>query len=166
MALRGSPRNPRYAGGTPPQRVKPFCLGYIGGDYANGGQYRRRRSGKGIEFYGAAFGLHLGRRLFEGSVAEMLGATSTIHLLFKPSRSAAVPSSALSREYKRHWTPVHLDFAVEDVSAMVERAVRTGAKLEGEIQSFEWGRLAVMSDPFGHGFCILQFVGPDYDAAA
>ena len=26
MALRGSPRNPRYAGGRPPLRVKPFCL--------------------------------------------------------------------------------------------------------------------------------------------
>jgi predicted enzyme related to lactoylglutathione lyase len=118
---------------------------------------------KAIDFYTTALGLRLGRRLFEGSVAEMLGATSTIHLLSKPSGSTAVPEAALSREYKRHWTPVHLDFAVDDVSAAVECAVRAGAKLEGEIQSFPWGCLATMSDPFGHGFCVLQFLRNGYD---
>jgi len=121
---------------------------------------------KAIEFYTAALGLRLGRRLFEGSVAQMLGATSTIHLLSKPSGSTAVPNAALSREYRRHWTPVHLDFEVDDVSAAVERAICAGATLEGEIQSFAWGRLAVMSDPFGHGFCVLQFLGNGYDEVA
>ncbi len=120
---------------------------------------------KAIEFYTMALGLRLGRRLFEGSVAEMLGATSTIHLLSKPSRSTAVPETALPRDYKRHWTPVHLDFAVDDVFATVERAVGVGAKLEGEIQSFPWGHLAIMSDPFGHGFCVLQFSSAGYDTA-
>jgi predicted enzyme related to lactoylglutathione lyase len=121
---------------------------------------------KAVDFYTTALGLRLGRRLFEGSVAEMLGATSTIHLLSKPSGSNAVPGAALSREYKRHWTPVHLDFAVEDISATVERAVRAGATLEGAIQSLAWGRLAVMSDPFGHGFCVLQFSAKGYDRVA
>ena len=121
---------------------------------------------KAIEFYATALGLRLGRRLFEGSVAEMLGATSTIHLLSKPPGSSAVPYGALPREYERHWTPVHLDFEVEDVSVAVERAVRAGAKVEGEIQSFSWGRLATMSDPFGHGFCVLQFMGGGYDQVA
>jgi predicted enzyme related to lactoylglutathione lyase len=118
---------------------------------------------KAIEFYTTAFGLRLGRRLFQGSVAEMLGATSKIHLLSKPSGSSAVPNGALSREYKRHWTPVHLDFEVHDVSAAVACAIRAGAKLEGGIQTFSWGRLATMSDPFGHGLCVLQFLGNGYD---
>ena len=121
---------------------------------------------KAIEFYTTALGLRLGRRLFEGSVAEMLGATSTIYLLSNPSGSTAVPKAALLREYKRHWTPVHLDFEVEDVSVAVERAVGAGAKLEGEIRSFPWGCLASMSDPFGHGFCVLQFFGKGYDEVA
>ena len=121
---------------------------------------------KGIEFYTTGLGLRLGRRLFEGSVAEMLGATSTIHLLSKPSGSTAVPEAALFRGYERHWTPVHLDFAVDDLAAAVERAVRAGAKLEAEIQSFPWGRLAIMSDPFGHGFCVLQFSRNGYDDVA
>lgn len=114
----------------------------------------------------AALGLRVGQRLFEGSVAEMLGATSTIHLLLKPFGSIAAPNRMLSRDYKRHWTPLHLDFEVEDVSASVERAVRAGGTLESEIQTFQWGRLAVMSDPFGHGFCVLQFLGAGYDDVA
>lgn len=121
---------------------------------------------RAIEFYTTALGLRLGRRLFQGAVAEMLGATSTIHLLSTRPGSAAVSKTALSREYKRHWTPVHLDFVVDDVSAAVERAVRAGAKLEGEVRSFAWGRLASMSDPFGHGFCVLQFLGNGYDEVA
>ena len=118
---------------------------------------------RAIEFYTTALGLRLGRRLFEGSVAEMLGATSTIHLLSKPSGSTAVPGATLSRAYERHWTPVHLDFAVDDIFATVERAVGFGAKLEGEIEFHPWGRLAAMSDPFGHGFCVLQFSRNGYD---
>src|SRR5687767_15073503 len=86
---------------------------------------------KAIEFYTIAFDLRLNRRLFEGSVAEMLGASSTIHLLSKSPGSTAVPTAALSRQYGRHWTPVHLDFEVHDISAAVEHAVHAGAKLEG-----------------------------------
>jgi lactoylglutathione lyase len=37
--------------------------------------------------------------------------------------------------------------------------------LEGGIQSFNWGRMAFMSDPFGHGFCLLEFIGEGYDEA-
>jgi len=118
---------------------------------------------RAIEFYGNALGLRLGRRLFDGSVAEMLGATSPIYLLAKAAGSRAVANTALSRDYNRHWTPVHLDFAVHDVSAAAERAVLAGAKLERDIESFPWGRLAILSDPFGHGFCLLQFVGGGYE---
>jgi predicted enzyme related to lactoylglutathione lyase len=121
---------------------------------------------KAIQFYTTALGLRLSRRLFENSVAEMAGAASTIQLLLKPSGTVPTPSSATTREYGRHWTPVHLDFVVEDVSTAMERAVRAGATLEGQIVSYPWGRLATMSDPFGHGFCVLQFLGGGYDAVA
>lgn len=30
----------------------------------------------------------------------------------------------------------------------------------------EWGKLALMADPFGHGFCFLQFLGSGYDEIA
>ncbi len=121
---------------------------------------------RAIEFYRAAFGLHLGRRLFGGSVAEMLGASSIIYLLAKPAGTLPWRQAASARDYHRHWTPVHLDFEVVDIDAAVERAVAAGARLENEPRSFNWGRLAMLSDPFGHGFCLLQFTDRGYDAVA
>ena len=121
---------------------------------------------RGIEFYRAAFGLDLARRLFGGSVAEMVGASSRIYLLTKPAGSLPWPKAATARDYHRHWTPVHLDFEVADVDGAVERAVAAGARLEGEPRSFDWGRIAMLSDPFGHGFCLLQFTKQGYDAVA
>jgi predicted enzyme related to lactoylglutathione lyase len=118
---------------------------------------------KAIAFYSAGLGLRLGRRLFDDSVAEMSGASSTIQLLLKPAGNSPAASVPVTRRYERHWTPMHLDFAVEDIAAAVERAVRAGATLEGTVQSHAWGHLATLSDPFGHGFCLLQFVGRGYD---
>jgi uncharacterized glyoxalase superfamily protein PhnB len=96
----------------------------------------------------------------------MTGASSTIQLLLKPAGSSPYPSAAVRRDYDRHWTPVHLDFTVDDITAAVQRAVTAGALLEGGIQSYRWGHLATLSDPFGHGFCLLQFTGQGYDEAA
>jgi predicted enzyme related to lactoylglutathione lyase len=118
---------------------------------------------KGITFYQNALGLRLARRLFEGTVAEMVGASSNLYLLTKPSGSSASPRFPLARDYRRHWTPVHLDFEVDDLESALQRALAAGAKLEGEVQKFPWGRIAMMSDPFGHGFCLLQFIGRGYD---
>jgi predicted enzyme related to lactoylglutathione lyase len=121
---------------------------------------------KAIAFYSDGLGLRLARRLFDDSVAEMSGASSAIQLLLKPAGSSPASSVPVTRRYRRHWTPVHLDFAVEDISAGVERATRAGATLEGTVQSHAWGHLATLSDPFGHGFCLLQFVGRGYDQVA
>jgi predicted enzyme related to lactoylglutathione lyase len=121
---------------------------------------------KAIAFYSTGLGLRLGRRLFDDSVAEMSGASSTIQLLLKPACSSPASSISATRGYERHWTPVHLDFAVEDISAAVARAIHAGATLEGAVQSHAWGHLATLSDPFGHGFCLLQFVARGYDEVA
>ena len=121
---------------------------------------------KGVAFYQSAFGLSLRRRLFDGTVAELVGASSNVYLLTKPSGSSASPQVSLPRDYRRHWTPVHLDFEVENVDATVQRALAAGAKLEDKVQTFPWGRIAKMSDPFGHGFCILEFTGAGYDNVA
>ena len=70
------------------------------------------------------------------------------------------------RSYGRHWTPVHLDFVVADIESAVQRAIAGGALLEGPIATQKWGRLAPMADPFGHGFCFVQFLGAGYDEIA
>lgn len=117
---------------------------------------------RAIEFYGNAFGLRRGRRLAE-NVAEMLGASSAIYLLAKPSGSAVSPSTPQRRDYQRHWTPVHLDFVVEDINAAVHKARTAGARLEGDVQTHVWGHLANLADPFGNGFCLIEFIGRGYD---
>ena len=121
---------------------------------------------KATAFYQTGLDLRIGRRLFGGSVIEMLGASAKIYLLAKSAGSSASSSAALTRDYRRHWTPVHLDFVVENITAAVQRASAAGAILEGEIQAHKWGRLAIMSDPFGHGFCFVQFLGKSYDEVA
>jgi uncharacterized glyoxalase superfamily protein PhnB len=61
---------------------------------------------------------------------------------------------------------VHLDFVVEDLDAAVQRARAAGATLETKTESQKWGRVALMADPFAHGFCLLQFAGRGYDEIA
>ncbi|MEO8627856.1 MAG: VOC family protein [Betaproteobacteria bacterium] len=119
---------------------------------------------RAVSFYRDALGLLTGRRLFDGSVVEMLGGSSKIYLLQKSAGESASAHAHLPRNYSRHWTPVHLDFEVDDVDRAVERAIAAGATLESASQSFRWGRLATLSDPFGHGFCLLQFSESGYDA--
>ncbi|MGZ3461710.1 MAG: VOC family protein [Archangium sp.] len=117
---------------------------------------------KAIAFYTQVLGLKLGRRL-GSDWAELLGASSPIDLLAKPAGSPASPGAASVRDYRRHWTPVHLDFTVTGLDAIVQRAQAAGATLERDIQEREWGRMANLADPFGHGFCLLEFRGRGYD---
>ncbi|MGH8607591.1 MAG: VOC family protein [Gammaproteobacteria bacterium] len=93
----------------------------------------------------------------------MLGASS-IHQLAKRAGSRVSVNSPQRRDYQRHWTPVHLDFVVKDVHAVVQKAQAAGARLEEEIQAQEWEHIAHMADPCGHGFCFIEFIGRGYDA--
>ena len=118
---------------------------------------------RAIAFYGAAFNLTVGRR-FGAFGVEMLGAPVPLYLLVKAPGTPASPCCGQPRNFERHWTPVHLDFVVGDIDAAVQRALSAGAVLEKPVATQAWGKLAPMADPFGHGFCFVQFVGPGYDA--
>jgi predicted enzyme related to lactoylglutathione lyase len=120
---------------------------------------------KAVAFYGAAFGLHVGRR-FGASAVELLGSSAPLYLLAKPAGTPASGTTTQARHYERHWTPVHLDFVVDDIESAVERAARAGAELEQPIATQRWGKLALMADPFGHGFCFVEFTGRGYDEIA
>lgn len=113
-------------------------------------------------FYCAAFELRVTRR-FGQDGAELTGSSSAIYLLVKEAGSVPAPTTQDTRRYTRHWSPVHLDFVVPDIDAAVARALAAGAVLEKPISTAQWGRLAVMADPFGHGFCFVQFLNRGYD---
>jgi predicted enzyme related to lactoylglutathione lyase len=117
---------------------------------------------RGIRFYTRALGLTVGRRA-GASWVELLGGPVPIDLLAKPPGSAASPATSASREYTRHWTPIHLDLVVDDLDSAVARACEAGARLERPIQEARWGRLANLGDPFGHGLCVVEFRGRGYD---
>ncbi|HEX2547830.1 MAG TPA: VOC family protein [Ramlibacter sp.] len=120
---------------------------------------------RAVDFYCRAFDLRVGRR-FGGDAVELLGGSSALYLLAKAAGTAPSPGSPQVRTYERHWTPVHLDFVVDDVDAAVERACAAGARLEQSARTAAWGKLALMADPFGNGFCLVQFLGRGYDEIA
>jgi predicted enzyme related to lactoylglutathione lyase len=115
----------------------------------------------GVRFYTAAFGLKVGRR-FGTDFVELLGWPTPVYLLTK--KAGTVGAGGDLRRVSRHWTPVHPDIVVSDVDAAVERAVAAGAKLEVPAADAAYGRIAMLADPFGHGFCLLQFNAQGYDA--
>jgi predicted enzyme related to lactoylglutathione lyase len=118
-----------------------------------------------VRFYSSVFGLRVGRS-FGAFGVEMLGSSAPIYLLVKAPGTLASPTTSQRRSYERHWTPVHLDFVAEEIEPVVEKAISRGAQLEKPIVTLKWGRLALMADPFGHGFCFVQFLGQGYDEIA
>jgi len=121
--------------------------------------------GKASEFYCKALDLTIGRR-FGSDALELLGATAPIYLLSKPNGTVASTTSRHLRSYARHWTPVHLDFVVESIEVAVDKARNAGARLEGQVRTNNWGKIAMLADPFGHGLCLIEFVGRGYDEIA
>jgi predicted enzyme related to lactoylglutathione lyase len=115
-----------------------------------------------VDFYTRAFDLRVGR-CFDAEFIELLGAEAPIYLLRKAAGSTPFQEAAQGRAYTRHWTPLHLDFVVDDLDAALERALAAGAVLEAAPSQHAYGRLALLHDPFGHGFCLLQFEGKGYD---
>jgi predicted enzyme related to lactoylglutathione lyase len=120
---------------------------------------------RAVQFYSAAFGLQVGRR-FGAVGAEMLGSSAPIYLLVKDAGTPVAGTTSQVRNYERHWTPTHLDFVVEEIEGAVQTAVQAGAQLERPIATQKWGKLALMADPFGNGFCFVQFLGRGYDEVA
>lgn len=114
-------------------------------------------------FYTAALGLHAGRRFGEDFL-ELLGAPSPIYLLRKDAGTSIGPAEGDSRRYTRHWTPIHADFIVGNIDAAIARVTAAGAVQEGETCDASYGRLAMFADPFGHGFCLIEFNEEGYDA--
>ena len=114
-----------------------------------------------IEFYQAALGLHVAR-ILDDDVAELIGASSVVYLLQKPAASSAAKELAQTRQYARHWTPIHIDFVVNNLEEATRRAVRAGARQETDCVEWRGSKCITFADPFGHGFCLIQFNGETY----
>ncbi len=111
---------------------------------------------RAVEFYCEGLGLSLVERSSDWARVELNGQTFWI------CRFGAGQHGPISRDFRRHWTPVHLDFIVDDVDKAVERALAAGGRLDGEVRRNELepigcrSDVANLSDPAGNGVDLLQ----------
>lgn len=108
----------------------------------------------GLQFYRDALGFAEVARPIATYVILKCG-NSQIGLIEKSAGTKPAKGAVDFRRYERHWTPVHIDFHVDDFEGFLAKALNAGAKCE---QKFEVGGhppIAFCSDPFGNGFCIV-----------
>ncbi len=110
---------------------------------------------RGVQFYADAFGFSMASEPYPG-VAVMAAGGSKITLLQKREGTKASPNTDDLRRYDRHWTPVHLDFHVDNLKAALDQAVKAGAIAERVFEEAGHGSAAFCADPFGNGFCLLE----------
>ena len=108
----------------------------------------------GERFFADGLGFETLRQ--EPSSLVMRAGSIEVWLLPREEGSTAVRHQRLSRSYRRHWTPIHLDIIVDDLESALARAISAGATQEGEIVTGEEGTIAFCADPFGNGFCLIQ----------
>ena len=109
---------------------------------------------EGLRFYRDALGLAEVSRPVATYVVLQCG-SAKIGLVEKSAGTRPAKGSDDVRRYERHWTPVHIDFHVDDFQVVLANALNAGATCE---QKFEGGTrppVAFCSDPFGNGFCII-----------
>jgi predicted enzyme related to lactoylglutathione lyase len=110
---------------------------------------------QGTRFYRTAFGFAKISAPVPGVVVLQAGNTN-ICLLEKAAGTKSSTRTDETRHYQRHWTPVHLDIHVDNLESALAKAIEAGAKKEQVFQNSEHGSAAFCSDPFGHGFCLIE----------
>jgi uncharacterized glyoxalase superfamily protein PhnB len=117
--------------------------------------------GPAVAFYCQALGLTCSR-IIDQDVAELTGASSVIYLLENAAGSSPAESAFGPRHYSRHWTPVHIDFVVDNIAESAALALSAGAIQESECIQWRGSKCITFSDPFGHGFCLIEFESETY----
>lgn len=112
----------------------------------------------GVEFYTEGLGFEAVGSAWEDAF-ELRGDGVRVHLLEREPGAPATPDGDDTRTYERHWTPVHLDLEVDDVDVVIERARAAGATVEAGPTDVGGEVIATLSDPFGHGFCLIGHAG-------
>jgi predicted enzyme related to lactoylglutathione lyase len=108
----------------------------------------------GLRFYRDALGLTEIARPIPTYVILQCG-EAQIGIMEKAAGTKPAKGSDDVRRYERHWTPVHIDFHVEDFEGVLARAVSAGGKCEHKFEMHGRPPIAFCSDPFGNGFCIV-----------
>lgn len=108
----------------------------------------------GLRFYARVFGFAKTARPF--STMAILDANNVkVCMHEKQAGTRSSTGGTDVRRYERHWTPVHLDFHVSDLDAVLTRVRAEGGAIENEFRSQGPKPAAFCSDPFGNGFCVI-----------
>lgn len=108
----------------------------------------------GLRFYRDALGLtEIARPMPTYALLSCGGAQ--IGLMEKAAGTKPAKGSDDVRRYERHWTPVHIDFHVDDFDATLAQAQDAGAICEHRFEVPGRPPIAFCSDPFGNGLCIV-----------
>src|SRR5262245_28953798 len=76
---------------------------------------------RAVEFYERGLGLTVVER--HADWAQLNLHEQTVWIMKVPSGV----DGSISRDYRRHWTPVHLDLLVDDIDEAVSRALAAGS---------------------------------------
>jgi catechol 2,3-dioxygenase-like lactoylglutathione lyase family enzyme len=109
---------------------------------------------EGLRFYCGTFGFEEIARPVPG-YAVLRAGEGRLGLMQRAEGTAPAPGSPDRRRYARHWTPVHLDFHVAEFDSVLARALAHGALCEQRFDRPDRPPVAFLSDPFGHGFCLI-----------
>jgi catechol 2,3-dioxygenase-like lactoylglutathione lyase family enzyme len=112
------------------------------------------RLDEGLRFYRDGLGLSEVARPVATYVILECG-DSHIGLIEKSPGSSPAKGTGDVRRYERHWTPVHIDFQVDDFEAFLAKAIDAGATCEQKFAGGSHPPIAFCSDPFGNGFCVV-----------
>lgn len=110
-----------------------------------------------ISFYMNAFGATELRRFSNDDgtihVSELSINGALFHLHEQTQRIAAVSPG------KHHSTTVTIGLFVDDVHAVIEQAIQSGAQLQSPVQDYDYGyRQGEIVDPFGHQWLIEKAI--------
>jgi predicted enzyme related to lactoylglutathione lyase len=106
---------------------------------------------RAVEFYGRGLGLTVAEH--HPDWAQLTLESQTFWIMKVPPGA----DGPIARDYRRHWTPVHLDFVVEDIEAAVKRALAAGGRLDRDIvRNPARADIANLSDPAGNGIDLVE----------
>lgn len=109
---------------------------------------------EGLRFYREVFGFVETARPFP-SMAIVDANNVTVCMHEKKAGTKSSPAGAATRQYDRHWTPVHLDLHVADFDAVLEKVRVAGGAVEMEFKDQGPMPAGFCCDPFGNGFCVI-----------
>jgi len=108
----------------------------------------------GLRFYASVFGFVETARPFP-TMAVLDANNVTVCMHAKPAGTKSSAPGTEVRHYERHWTPVHLDFHVPELDAVLAKVRAEGGAVENEFRNHGPKPVAFCSDPFGNGFCVI-----------